>query len=156
MDMTIKLTVNGVDRTVTTDPQRSLLEVLREDLGLTGPKYGCGEGLCGACSVLVNGQSVRSCITRISEVNNKQVVTVEGLSQGDTLHPVQQAFVDEGAVQCGYCTGGMIVSAVALLEHNSSPKDAEIVHGMNGHICRCNGYPKIVSAVSRAAKEMKR
>ena len=155
MDMTVKLTVNGHEKTVTTDSQRSLLDVLREDLGLTGVKYACGEGRCGACSVLVDGRRVRSCVTPVSEVDNKTIVTIEGLARDDALHPVQEAFLEESALQCGYCTGGMILTAVALLEENINPTDREIVEGMNGNICRCNGYPKIVNAVRRAAEKMK-
>lgn len=155
MEMTVKLTVNGQEYTVTTDSRRSLLDVLREDLGLTGAKYACGEGQCGACTVLVDGSPVRSCVTAVGSVDKAAIVTIEGLANGETLHPVQQAFLDEGAVQCGYCTGGMILTAAALLEENGSPTDLEIVEGMNGHICRCNGYPKIANAVRRAAQTMK-
>ena len=155
MDVRVKLTVNGQEKSVATDPQRSLLDVLREDLGLTGVKYACGEGRCGACSVLVDGRRVRSCVTPVSEIDEKTIVTIEGLARDDALHPVQEAFLEEGAVQCGYCTGGMILTAVALLEENADPTDGEIVEGMNGNICRCNGYPKIVNAVRRAAEKMK-
>ena len=155
MDKTVKLTVNGQERTITTDSQRSLLDVLREDLGLTGAKYGCGDGRCGACSVLVDGRAVRSCVTAVGNLDGMAIVTVEGLAGDDALHPVQQAFLDEGAVQCGYCTGGMIIAAVALLEKNPDPTDREIVEGMDGNICRCNGYPKIANAVRRAAEKMK-
>jgi len=154
MDMTVELTVNGQEKTITTDSQRSLLDVLREDLGLTGAKYACGEGRCGACSVLVDGKTVRSCVTPISKVDKTSIVTIEGLASDDALHPVQEAFLQEGALQCGYCTGGMILTAVALLEDNAKPSDQEIVDGMNGNICRCNGYPKIVNAVRRAAEKI--
>lgn len=155
MDATFELTVNGKKRTVSTDPQRSLLDVLREDLDLTGAKYGCGEGRCGACSVLIDGRSVRSCVTPVSAVDKKSIVTIEGLAGDDVLHPVQEAFLEEAAVQCGYCTGGMILTAVALLEKNANPTDGQIVEGMNGNLCRCNGYPKIVNAVRRAAEKIK-
>ncbi|MBL7040916.1 MAG: (2Fe-2S)-binding protein [Pirellulaceae bacterium] len=155
MDITVKLTVNGQEKTIATDSQRSLLDVLREDMGLTGAKYGCGEGLCGACSVLVDGKTVRSCVTPVSKVDKTSIVTIEGLASDDALHPVQEAFLEEGALQCGYCTGGMILTAIALLEENARPTDQEIVEGMNGSICRCNGYPKIVTAVRRAAEKMK-
>ena len=155
MDTTVKLTVNGQERTITTDPQRPLLDVLREDLGLTGTKCACGEGRCGACSVLLDGKRVRSCVTAVSKADKKTVVTIEGLADGDTLHPVQEAFVEQGAVQCGYCTGGMILTAVALLQENADPSDRQIIEGMNGNLCRCNGYPKIASAVRRAAERMK-
>ncbi|MEJ2701934.1 MAG: (2Fe-2S)-binding protein [Sedimentisphaerales bacterium] len=154
MDATLTLTVNGEERTVVTDPQRPLLDVLREDLHVTGPKYGCGEGQCGACTVLLDGRPTRSCILPAAMANNKKIVTVEGLTDGDRLHPVQQAFLEEGAVQCGYCTPGMILTAVALLRENPRPTDEQIVEAMNGNICRCNGYTKIVSAVRRAAMQI--
>ena len=151
----LTMTVNGTERSIHTDPLRPLLDVLREDLGLTGPKYACGEGRCGACSVLIDGRLVRSCVTACSTVESKSIVTIEGLASGETLHPVQEAFVGEGAVQCGYCTAGMILGAVALLEKNAAPSDEEIVHAMNGHICRCNGYPKVVSAIRRASQRIR-
>ncbi len=155
MDTSVTITVNGTERLVTTDPRRALLEVLREDLGVTGPKYACGEGRCGACTVLVDGRPKRSCITLISEVNNRSIITIEGLAKGESLHPVQEAFMEVGALQCGYCTGGMIVSAVALLEDNPNPTDEVIVDRLNGHICRCNGYTKILNAVHRASEKMR-
>jgi carbon-monoxide dehydrogenase small subunit len=156
MNVTVKLTINGQEKTLTTDSQRSLLDVLREDLGLTGAKYACGEGRCGACSVLIDGRRVLSCVTPVIKADKKAITTIEGLAKDDALHPVQEAFLEEGAVQCGYCTGGMILAAVALLEENANPTDQEIVEGMNGNICRCNGYPKIVNAVRRAAEKMRR
>ena len=156
MDVTITLTVNGVARTVTTDPQRPLLDVLREDLHLTGTKYGCGEGRCGACTVLMDGKPTRSCVVPVSLADKKSITTIEGLANGDTLHPVQEAFLEEGAMQCGYCTPGMILSAVALLQDKPNPTDEEIVAGLNGNICRCNGYIKIKNAVRRAADKMRR
>jgi len=155
MDATITLIVNGHKRTVVTDPERPLLDVLREDLGVMGPKYGCGEGLCGACTVLLDGKRTLSCITPVGDADGKKITTIEGLADGDRLHPVQQAFLDEGAIQCGYCTPGMILSAVALLEQNPRPTDAQIAEWMNGNICRCNGYAKIVNAVRRAASQSK-
>jgi aerobic-type carbon monoxide dehydrogenase small subunit (CoxS/CutS family) len=148
---TINLTVNGARRAVTTDPDRPLLELLREDLHLTGTKYGCGEGQCGACSVLVDGKRVFSCRTPASSVEGKSVVTIEGLARGDVLHPVQQAFLEDGAFQCGYCSAGMIMAAVALLQEKPDPTDADILAGMNRNICRCCSYPKIIQAVRRAA-----
>ena len=156
MDVTITLTVNGTERIVTTDPQRPLLDVLREDLHLTGTKYGCGEGRCGACTVLMEGKPIRSCVTPVSVAAQKRIATIEGLAPGEVLHPVQEAFLQEGAIQCGYCTSGMILSAVALLRDKPNPTDDEIVAGMNGNICRCNGYVKIISAVRRAAGQMRR
>ncbi len=152
MDVTVTLTINGVERTIITDSERPLIDVIREDLHLTGTKEGCGEGSCGACSVLMDGKRVLSCVTPITQADKKSITTIEGLAQGDTLHPVQEAFLAEGAMQCGYCTPGMIISAVALLEQNPSPTDEEIITGMNGNICRCNGYIKIMNAIRRVAK----
>jgi aerobic-type carbon monoxide dehydrogenase small subunit (CoxS/CutS family) len=151
----VVLTVNGQARTIETDPQRPLLHVLREDLGMTGTKYSCGEGQCGACTVLVDGRCVRSCVTPVSTVAGKQIVTIEGLAVGDALHRVQEAFVEEGAMQCGYCTGGMILTAVALLEENARPSDREIVEWLDANICGCNGYPKIVSSIRKASQKTK-
>ena len=151
MDVTITFTVNGEERTVTTDAQRPLLDVLREDLDLTGTKYGCGEGWCRACTVLMDGERVLSCITPAAKADKRSITTIEGLAAGDSLHPVQEAFVAEGRIQCGYCTPGMIMSVVALLEKSPDPTDEEIVDWMNGHICRCCGYPEILAAVRRAA-----
>ena len=150
-DATMNFTVNGQRRTVTTDPSRSLLDVLREELQLTGAKYGCGESQCGACSVLVDGTRVFSCRTPASRADGKTILTIEGLARGDVLHPVQQAFLDEGAFQCGYCTAGMIMAAVALLAETPAPTDAEIVSGMDRNVCRCCSYPAIFQAVRRAA-----
>src|SRR5262245_20349668 len=138
--MKMPLTVNGQERMIDTDGDRALLEVIREDLGLTGTKYGCGEGACGACSVLVDGKRTFSCSTPVSQVSGKSIKTIEGLANGDHLHPVQQAYLTHGAFQCGYCTPGMIMATVALLERNSSPTDEDIKQWMNGHLCRCCGY----------------
>ena len=148
---TIEFTVNGTKRTVTADPERPLLEVLREDMELTGTKYGCGESRCGACSVLIDGRRAFSCQVPISEAHGKTVLTIEGLAEGGKLHPVQQAFLDEGALQCGYCVPGMIMTAVGLLEQKPHPTDAEIVSAMNRNLCRCCGYHEIIDAVRRAA-----
>ncbi len=159
MDAKITLIVNGQQRTVVTDPERPLLDVLREDLRIMGPKYGCGQGQCGACTVLMDGKRTLSCITPAGAADKKKITTIEGLADGDNLHPVQQAFLDEGAIQCGYCTPGMILSAVALLQENPKPTDEQITEWMNGSICRCNGYAKILNAVRRAAslsREVKR
>ena len=156
MDVTVTLTVNGVERTVVTDPQRPLLDVIREEFGLTGTKYGCGEAWCGACAVLMDGKRALSCVVPIAAADKKAITTIEGLARGDSLHPVQEAFLEEGAMQCGYCTSGMILSAVVLLQENPNPTDEQIVEGMNGNICRCNGYVKIMKAVRRAAGKMQR
>lgn len=156
MDVTITMVVNGQERTVTTDPQRPLLDVLREELHLTGTKYGCGEGRCGACTVLMDGKRTLACVTPVSLADKKAITTIEGLARGDALHPVQEAFLEEGAMQCGYCTSGMILSTVALLKDNPNPTDEQIVAGMNGNTCRCNGYVKITNAVRRAAEKMRR
>lgn len=149
---TIHLAVNGKSYSVDTDPHTSLLTVLREHLDLTGSKYGCGEGQCGACTVLIDGKSQRSCITRVNTVVEKKITTIEGLADGDHLHPVQQAFLDEGAMQCAYCTSGMIMSAVALLQKTRDPKENEIIDFMDGNVCRCGTYSRIVRAIRRAAK----
>lgn len=146
-----ELTVNGQAKTVVTDARRPLLDVLREDLGLTGTKYGCGEGQCRACTVLVDGRPTLSCLTPISRAAGARIVTIEGLAAGGALHPVQQAFLEEGAMQCGYCVPGMILTAVALLETNPNPTTDQIVAALNGNLCRCCGYPRIVAAVRRAA-----
>ena len=146
------LTVNGTARHVQAGPQRSLLSVLRDDLELTGAKYGCGEGQCGACTVLLDGVPVRSCITPVSAAGGKGITTIEGLEREGRLHPLQQAFLETGAMQCGYCTPGMIMSGVSLLNKNAAPTNAEIVHGMQGNICRCGTYPRIVAAVRMAAR----
>jgi aerobic-type carbon monoxide dehydrogenase small subunit (CoxS/CutS family) len=146
-----RFTVNGKAQTVDTDPDRPLLEVLREDLGLTGTKFGCGEGQCGACTVLVDNEPTLSCLTPVSEVSGKKIVTIEGLAQGGKLHPVQEAFLEEGALQCGYCTSGMVLGTVAMLKATPHPSDDQIAQGLNGHLCRCNGYHRIIAAVHRAA-----
>jgi aerobic-type carbon monoxide dehydrogenase small subunit (CoxS/CutS family) len=145
--------VNGVDRRIGSSSERSLLFVLREELGLTGAKMACGEGECGACTVLVDGVATRACRTTIGAIREgASIVTIEGLAEGGRLHPVQQAFLDEGALQCGFCTPGMIMSAVALLAKRPRPDDAAIVEAMNGNICRCCAYPRILRAVRRAAE----
>ncbi|HUI84231.1 MAG TPA: (2Fe-2S)-binding protein [Candidatus Binatia bacterium] len=146
------ITVNDRQYQVTAPPEEPLLWVLRESLQLTGTRYGCGEGQCGACTVLLEEKAVRSCLTPLSSAAGKKITTIEGLEQNGALHPVQQAFLAEGAFQCGYCTSGMILSAVALLNGNRNPSDAEIVHAMNGNICRCGTYPRIVAAIHRAAQ----
>ena len=154
--MAIELNVNGQRRRVDVAGDRSLLSVLREELALTGSKYGCGEGQCGACTVLVDGRAVRACRTPVADAAGKPVTTIEGLERGDRLHPLQQAFIDEHAMQCGYCTTGMIMAGVALLARTPSPSHDDIVRGMNGNVCRCGTYPEIVAAIKRAAAAEKR
>jgi len=145
------LLVNGKPFSVEAEPDASLLSVLREQLDLTGTKYGCGEGQCGACTVLIDGRAHRSCETPVSTISGKPITTVEGLAKDDQLHPVQQAFLDEGAMQCAFCTSGMIMSAVSLLNNRPNPTDAEILQFMQGNICRCGTYPRIVAAIRRAS-----
>ena len=152
MQQTIALTINGQRRELTTEPNRPLLDVLREDLNLMGAKFGCGERHCGACTVLLDGRPVYSCSTRAATANNRKVETIEGISNGDKLHPVQEAFLAEGALQCGYCTPGMIMTAVALLRDKPHPSGEEIRTAMNRNICRCGTYVRIMHAVERAAK----
>jgi aerobic-type carbon monoxide dehydrogenase small subunit (CoxS/CutS family) len=152
MQKTFTFTVNGRPQRVTTDPARPLLDVLREDLGLTGAKFGCGERQCGACTVLVNGRPTFSCSTRIATANNRTIETIEGLSDGERLHPLQEAFLAEGAFQCGYCTTGMIMNAVALLRHKAKPTAEEIRTTMDRNMCRCGTHLRIMRAVERAAE----
>lgn len=150
--MNIRFTLNGKAQQLDTEGDRPLLEVLREDLGLTGTKYGCGEGQCRACTVLLDGRAVTSCRTPVSSIAGKKITTIEGLAQNGKLHRVQQAFIDAAAMQCGYCVPGMVLTAVALLERNPKPTDAQIVEGMNGNLCRCCGYPNLIAAVKKAAE----
>jgi aerobic-type carbon monoxide dehydrogenase small subunit (CoxS/CutS family) len=145
------LTINGQRTNIQSDPERPLLWVLRNELSLTGAKYGCGEGQCGACTVLVDGVAIRSCITPVYTVAGRDIATIEGLADGERLHPVQQAFIDCDAMQCGYCTCGMILSAVALLRKSPAPSEAEIKQKLDGNICRCGTYNRIVEAVQKAA-----
>jgi aerobic-type carbon monoxide dehydrogenase small subunit (CoxS/CutS family) len=149
MDTRIRFTLNGKPQTIHTDGDRPLQEVLREDLHLTGTKYGCGEGQCLACTVLVDGEATASCLTPVSSVAAKQVVTIEGLAKGDRLHPVQQAFLDEGAFQCGYCTAGMILGTAAVLQKNPHATEADVMRELQGHICRCGSYAKYAGAIHR-------
>ncbi|MFP5264574.1 MAG: (2Fe-2S)-binding protein [Blastocatellia bacterium] len=150
----LELQVNGIKRRVEVEGDRSLLSVLREDLELTGTKYGCGEGQCGACTVLVDGQATRSCVTQASLVTGKQIITIEGLEQNGRLDPLQQAFLEAGAMQCGYCIPGMIMSAAGLLKKNRRPAGQEILTAMEHNICRCGTYPRIIAAIRRAADTM--
>ncbi len=153
---TIKeLHINGSRRVIEADAERSLLSVLRDDLDLTGSKYGCGEGRCGACTVLIDGQPARSCTTRVGTVEGKQVRTIEGVAEGEQLHPLQEAFLRADAMQCGYCTSGMIMSALALLTKQPEAEREEIIRFMGGNICRCGTYARILSAIEQAAKAMK-
>jgi aerobic-type carbon monoxide dehydrogenase small subunit (CoxS/CutS family) len=152
MDSTVAFTINGQPRTITTDPQRPLLDVLREELKLTGTKYGCGEGLCRACTVLMNGKSVASCITPVRDADKKEILTIEGLAQGSQLHAVQEAFLEEGASQCGYCTAGMIMEVVGLLREIPHPTEDDLMSRMQRHLCRCCNYPKLAKAIYRSAE----
>ncbi len=154
MVRTLSFQVNGRSAVVTTEPDRMLLWVLRTNLALTGTKYGCGESHCGACTVLVNDKAVRSCQTPVKAVDGKEVVTIEGLARGDRLHPLQQAFVDNDALQCGYCTSGMILGAYGLLLQNPTPTHDEIVEHMDDHLCRCAGYRRILAAIEAASRVM--
>jgi aerobic-type carbon monoxide dehydrogenase small subunit (CoxS/CutS family) len=150
-----ELRINGASAGVDADPERTLLSVLRDDLDLTGTKYGCGEGQCGACTVLIDGSPARACLTPVSAVGSKEITTIEGLATNGPLHPVQEAFLAEGAMQCAYCTSGMIVAGVALLRRNPHPSRAETTAAMDGHICRCGTYPRILAALARAASATK-
>jgi len=151
----LELQINGVSRRVEVDPERSLLSVLRDDLDLTGSKYGCGEGQCGACTVLVDDRPARSCLTKVASVAGRPIITIEGLERSGQLHPVQNAFAEADAMQCGYCTPGMIMESVALLRRKADPTAPEIAHALEGHICRCGTYDRIVRAVRRAAATTK-
>lgn len=146
-----RLQINGGEQRVDVPPTESLLTVLRTELGLTGAKYGCGEGQCGACTVLVDGLAVRSCVSPVSTLQGKRITTIEGLAPAGALHPVQQAFAELDAMQCGYCTAGMIMSAVALLARQPDATADQIAGGMNGNICRCGSHPRIVDAIRKAA-----
>jgi nicotinate dehydrogenase subunit A len=154
MSETIRMTVNGRAESVEADPQTPLLYVLRNDLGLLGPKFGCGLGQCGACTVHLDGTAIRSCATPVASARGARVTTLEGLAQGGTLHAVQQAFIEEQAAQCGYCIGGWIMTAAALLESNPNPTDDEIRRGLSGLKCRCGTHMAILRAVKRAASRM--
>jgi carbon-monoxide dehydrogenase small subunit len=147
----ITLTINGNKYEIAIEPRQSLLQVLREELHLTGTKEGCSEGECGACTVFLDGQTVDSCLIFALEANGHEVVTIEGLAPGDTLHPLQKAFAEYGGVQCGFCTPGMILAAKALLDRNPHPTEADIRQGISGNLCRCTGYVKIVEAIQAVA-----
>lgn len=151
----VELKVNGTAHALEVEPEQTLLGVLRDHLGLTGAKYGCGEGQCGACTVLVNGRATRSCQARVAAAAGGEITTIEGLGPQGGLHPVQEAFVAAGAMQCGYCTPGMILGAVALLARTPNPSEEDVARGLEGHICRCGTYPRIVMAVRQAARGSK-
>ncbi len=151
----ISFTLNGKPVQLTIDPQSTLLWVLRTDLGVMGTKFGCGLGFCGACTILLDGEPVRSCMLSIADAKGKKIITIEGLSVNGELHPLQQAFMDHDALQCGYCTPGMILTAVGLLEKNPQPSEKEIIEGMEENLCRCGAHKRIVEAIQSAAKVMK-
>ena len=151
----ITLSINGNEYTLQVKPSATLLDIIREDLGLTGAKEGCGEGECGACTVLMDGLAINACLVLAVEANGKQITTNEGLAHGGELHPIQQAFVEIGGLQCGFCTPGMILSTKALLDKNQNPTDQEIQKGLEGNFCRCTGYTKIIESVKVAAQKMR-
>ena len=153
MKSLLTLTVNGKIYEVAVEPHRTLVEVLREEIGLTGTKVGCGEGDCGACTVLLDSKAVNSCLVLALQANGREVTTIEGLADGDTLHPIQGAFIKHGAIQCGFCSPGMILSSKALLDKTPAPTEEEIRTGLAGNLCRCTGYQKIVEAVRDAAAQ---
>ena len=155
MEKKINFKLNGKKTVILTDPAQTLLRVLRNQLGLTGTKFGCGEGSCGACTVLLNGEPTRSCIISVGEAENKEIVTIEGLSRNGRLHPVQKAFMDHDALQCGFCTPGMIITAAGLLMKNPSPTRQEIIAGLEDNLCRCGSHLRIIEAVAAAASGMK-
>jgi len=157
MKRIVRFRVNGEQTTMHVEPTKTLLDVLREDLFLTGTKRGCDSGECGACTVLLNGQAVHSCLILAAELDEKDVLTIEGLSKDrKELHPLQKAFIEKGAVQCGFCTPGLIMTAKALLDENPNPTEEEVRYGVSGNLCRCTGYSKIVEAILTAAEEIRR
>jgi len=151
MPKVTELNVNGKTVRIDAEGERTLLSVLRDDLELTGAKYGCGEGQCGACTVLIDGTATHSCLTQVGKVGQKKITTIEGLERNGRLHPLQQAFLELGAMQCAYCTSGMIMAGVALLKRTPNPSEPEIIRSMDGNICRCGTYPRIIAAIQRAA-----
>ena len=151
----IQITVNEEEHDLLVNPNLTLLDLLRYELGLTGTKEGCDEGDCGACTVILDGKVVTSCLVLAVEVNGSRITTIEGVQAGEVLHPIQQAFIDSGAVQCGFCTPGMILTTKALLDENPEPSEGDIEHYLEGNLCRCTGYTKIVEAVHRAARALK-
>lgn len=155
MQRITELNINGSKIKIDAAADRSLLSLLRDDLDLTGSKYGCGEGQCGACTVLIDGEARRSCITTLGTVAGKKIVTIEGLERNGKLHPLQEAFIEADSMQCAYCTPGMIMSGIALLTRNPNPGEPDIVKAMEGNICRCGTYPRIVSAIRKASQTMR-
>jgi len=155
MDEKIRFKLNGKATEITTDPNQTLLSVLRNQLGLTGTKYGCGTGFCGSCTVLINKEATRSCMLPVSDIAGKDVITIEGLARGGKLHPVQKAFIEHDALQCGYCTPGMIMTAAAMLMKNPALTRQEIIGGLDNNLCRCGAHTRILDAVETAAREMK-
>jgi len=155
MEQKIRFKLNGKITEITTDPNQTLQWVLRNQLGLTGTKYGCGTGFCGACTVLIDNEAVRSCMLPVTDVQDRDVITIEGLAKGGKLHPIQQAFIDHDALQCGYCTPGMIMTATAMLIKNPSLTRQQIIEGLEENLCRCGAHTRIIDAVETAAKEMK-
>jgi len=156
MKTTLRIKLNGEARTLETPASRLLLDLLRDEIGLTGTKEGCGTGDCGACTVLLNGKPVNSCLIFAGELDGAEIVTIEGLKIGPELHPVQRAFIQDGGAQCGYCTPGMLMMTKALLDENANPSEEEIRFALSGNLCRCTGYAKIVQAVQDAARELRR
>lgn len=154
MEENVQFKLNGKSTRLTVDSDRMLLWVVRTDLGLTGTKYGCGEGHCGACTVIVNNEAVRSCQTSMKDVQSKEVITIEGLAKNGKVHPIQKAFMDNDAMQCGYCTPGIIMNAYALLRKNPQPTSSEIIAGMDDNLCRCGAHNRIIKALQVSAKEM--
>jgi len=155
MKTLIQLTINGETVETAVEPNRTLLQLLRDDLGLTGTKHGCGLGDCGACTVILDGKPVNSCLVLAVQAQGREVLTIEGLAENGKLHPIQQAFVDKGAIQCGFCSPGMILAAKALLDDNPQPTELEIRTAISGNLCRCTGYQKIVEAIQEAAGSLK-
>ena len=153
--MQISLTVNGEKRTLDITPYTRLLDLLREDLGLTGAKEGCGKGECGACTVIMNGELTPSCLVPAPQADGAEIITIEGLKMGDQLHPIQESFIEAGAVQCGFCIPGMVLAGKRLLDKNPNPTEKEVRYGLAGNICRCTGYAKIIEAVMMAADKLK-
>lgn len=153
--MQISLTVNGEKRTLDITPYTRLLNLLREDLGLTGAKEGCGKGECGACTVIMNGELTPSCLVPAPQADGAEIITIEGLKKGDKLHPIQESFIEAGAVQCGFCIPGMVLAGKRLLDKNPDPTEKEVRYGLAGNICRCTGYAKIIEAVMMAADKLK-